>query len=159
MRWMDSVIADLATMGIRGWRTKPTKGCRANWRRREIAQIIQNWMIRWLLVNTNWKGCWRKQSWPNLRFYPDTCLAEPEKSTKYLRIANFRAEARVQELANTTTLGLQRIQPRSSCIRKSDNHLTAMSAQKRRRDRQYTITEQWGTDWGWQNERKAGKRM
>jgi hypothetical protein len=22
MRWMDSVIADLATMGIRGWRTK-----------------------------------------------------------------------------------------------------------------------------------------
>jgi hypothetical protein len=43
MRWMDSVTADLATMGIRGWRTKVTdrddwrtvvneaaKGCRAS---------------------------------------------------------------------------------------------------------------------------------
>jgi hypothetical protein len=32
----------------------------------------------------NWKGCVRKQSWPNLRYYPGICLAGPRKSTKNL---------------------------------------------------------------------------
>jgi hypothetical protein len=30
----------------------------------------------------NWKGYGRKQSWPNLRYYPSICLEGPRKTTK-----------------------------------------------------------------------------
>jgi hypothetical protein len=32
----------------------------------------------------NWKGCGRKRSWPNLRYYPDICLEGLRKKTKNL---------------------------------------------------------------------------
>jgi hypothetical protein len=30
----------------------------------------------------NWKGCGRKQLWPNLRHYPNICLQGLRKTTK-----------------------------------------------------------------------------
>jgi hypothetical protein len=33
----------------------------------------------------NWKGCRRKKSWPNLRYYLDICLERLWKSMKNLR--------------------------------------------------------------------------
>jgi hypothetical protein len=32
----------------------------------------------------NWKGCGRKRSWPNLRYYPGTRLEGVRKTTKSL---------------------------------------------------------------------------
>jgi hypothetical protein len=32
----------------------------------------------------NWKGCGRKRSWPNLRYYLTICLDGLRKTTKYL---------------------------------------------------------------------------
>jgi hypothetical protein len=32
----------------------------------------------------NWKGCGRKRSWPNLRYYPGICLEGLRKTTKNL---------------------------------------------------------------------------
>jgi hypothetical protein len=32
----------------------------------------------------NWKGCGRKRSWPNLRYYPGICLEGLTKTTKNL---------------------------------------------------------------------------
>jgi hypothetical protein len=32
----------------------------------------------------NWKGCGRKQSWPNLWYYPDICLDRLRKTVKTL---------------------------------------------------------------------------
>jgi len=40
--------------------------------RASVAQTIQNWMIG---LKMNWRGCGRKWSWPNLRFYPVISLA------------------------------------------------------------------------------------
>jgi hypothetical protein len=40
----------------------------------------------------NWKGCGRKQSWPNLRYYPNIFLEGLGKPTKNLRIAILQAE-------------------------------------------------------------------
>jgi hypothetical protein len=31
---------------------------------------------------TNWKGCWRKRPWPNLRYYPGILLEGLRKTTK-----------------------------------------------------------------------------
>jgi hypothetical protein len=32
----------------------------------------------------NWKGCERKRSWPNLRYYPSICLEGPRKTVQNL---------------------------------------------------------------------------
>jgi hypothetical protein len=32
----------------------------------------------------NWKGCGRKWSWPNLKYYPGICLEGLRKATKTL---------------------------------------------------------------------------
>jgi hypothetical protein len=32
----------------------------------------------------NWKGCGRRQSWPNLRYYPGSCLEGLRKTAKTL---------------------------------------------------------------------------
>jgi hypothetical protein len=40
----------------------------------------------------NWRGCGRKLSWPNLRYYPDIFLEVLRKATKILRIAGLRVE-------------------------------------------------------------------
>jgi hypothetical protein len=32
----------------------------------------------------NWKGCGRKRSWPNLRYYPYICLEGLKKTMKNL---------------------------------------------------------------------------
>jgi hypothetical protein len=32
----------------------------------------------------NWKGCGKKRSWPNLRYYPSICLEGLRKTTKNL---------------------------------------------------------------------------
>jgi hypothetical protein len=60
----------------------------------------------------NWKGCGRKRSWPNLRYYPGICLGL-RKTTKNLsqdsrtpgRDLNPgppKYEARVQTISTTT---------------------------------------------------------
>jgi len=41
----------------------------------------------------NWKGCERKWSWPNLRYYPGICLEGLRKTTKNsVRIAGLQAK-------------------------------------------------------------------
>jgi hypothetical protein len=51
-----------------------------------ISQTVQRLMIGWgWYWIMNWKGCGRKQSWPNLRYYPSICLEGLRKTTKYLR--------------------------------------------------------------------------
>jgi hypothetical protein len=41
----------------------------------------------------NWKGCGRKQPWPNLRYYPGIALEGQRKTTKTsVRIASLWAE-------------------------------------------------------------------
>jgi hypothetical protein len=32
----------------------------------------------------NWKGCGRKRSWPDVRYFPGICLEGVRKTTKYL---------------------------------------------------------------------------
>jgi hypothetical protein len=44
-------------------------------------------MIRQLMI-MNWKGYGRKQSWPNLRYYPQISLKGQRKTTNSLGIAS-----------------------------------------------------------------------
>jgi hypothetical protein len=44
----------------------------------------------------NFKGCGRRRSWPNLRYYPDICLEGLRKTTKLSQ--NSRALARNMNL-------------------------------------------------------------
>jgi hypothetical protein len=45
----------------------------------------------------NWKGYGRKQSWPNLRYYPEICLEGLRETMKTsLRTANLWAEVRTR---------------------------------------------------------------
>jgi hypothetical protein len=47
----------------------------------------------------NWKGYGRKQSWPNLRYYPGICLEGLTKTTKTsVRIAGLQNKIRTQDL-------------------------------------------------------------
>jgi hypothetical protein len=49
----------------------------------------------------NWKGCGRKQSWPDLRYYPGICLEGLRKSSKTpVRIADFWAKIWILDLPN-----------------------------------------------------------
>jgi hypothetical protein len=55
----------------------------------------------------NWKGCGRKRSWPNLRYYTGICLEGLRKTTKTCPSRNFNTgppecEARVLNTWNTT---------------------------------------------------------
>jgi hypothetical protein len=38
---------------------------------------------------TTWKGCARKQLWPNLRYYPGICLVELRNTTKLSQNTQF----------------------------------------------------------------------
>jgi hypothetical protein len=53
---------------------------------------------RWMM-SRKWYG--RKRSWPNLRFYPGSCLDGPKITTKNLRISDIRAEIWTRNLPNT----------------------------------------------------------
>jgi hypothetical protein len=48
----------------------------------------------------NWEGCGRKQSWPNLRYYPNIFLEGLGKTTENLRIAILHAEILTQDFPN-----------------------------------------------------------
>lgn len=48
------------------------------------------WKDLWIM---NWKGSGRKQSWPNLRYYPGICLEELRKITRtWVRIVGVTAD-------------------------------------------------------------------
>jgi hypothetical protein len=67
-----------------------------------VTQTI-SYRIEWNddIITMNSRGCGRKRSFPNLRFYPGICLEGLRKTTKAsVRIAGLRAEVWAQDLPN-----------------------------------------------------------
>jgi hypothetical protein len=71
-----------------------------------LIKVSNEWMDKWI---TNWKGCGRKQSWSNLRYYPGICLEGLRKTTNKpqsvtrLRFEPGRYQIQSRSVINLTT--------------------------------------------------------
>jgi hypothetical protein len=83
----------------------------------------------------NWKGCARKQSWPNLRYYPGICLERLRKPKKNVSENNPVFEIWTHNLLNTPkqskyaflSADVSHISPMYNCIQMSWSYVLCNS--------------------------------